>query len=176
MNKQGFTLLELLVTVSIASITLMLALPSFNAQIRQAHTETVTLSLLDAIETSRSTAVFRNSRTVLLAKDKKWTEGWTLFIDADNDGVLDDKESILRKEEKLTGVIISAKAPLDSYLSFIGTGEGRKPGKANSGAFMAGKIKICPEQKGNGYALILARGGRTRVEKLTTAECEEIRK
>lgn len=175
MKLQGFSLYELVVTLAITCITLAIAIPSFDNQIRESRTEVAALALLDAIETSRSTAVFQNTRTMLLAVDKKWHKGWVLFIDDDNDGVLDDEETTLRNEKEQKGVLITAKAPMDAYVSFIGTGEGRAPGKAKAGAFLAGTIKICPERKGAGYSLVLSRGGRTRVAKLTTEECEATR-
>lgn len=172
MKSKGFTLYELLITLVIIGITLAIAIPSFNKQLYQSRTEMAALTLLDAIETSRSTAIFKNTRTMLLANDKKWHSGWILFIDSDNDGTYDEDETMIRREGALTGVSISsAKAPMDSYISFIGTGEGRKPGKANAGAFLAGTIKICPEQYGSGYVLVLSRGGRTRIAKLPPEEC-----
>lgn len=171
MKSKGFTLYELITALTILSITLAIAMPTFNKQIRQSHTKVATLTLLNAIETCRSTAVFKNSRTTLLATNKKWHEGWTLFIDTNNDGTFDDGETMIRREEGLDGISISANGTMNSYVSFIGTGEGRKIGKANAGAILMGTIKICPEQEGEGYSLILWRGGRTRVAKLTAEDC-----
>lgn len=175
MESRGFTLFELIITLAIICITLAIAIPSFDKQIRHSHTEAATLTLLNAIETSRSTAVFTNTRTMLLATNKKWHDGWVLFIDADDDGALDNEETIVQNENSLKGVFISARAPANEYVSFIGTGEGRKPGKRNAGALLMGTIKICPERKGPGYSLVLSRGGRTRVAKLTAEECAAVR-
>lgn len=171
MESRGFTLFELMITLVIVCITLAIAIPSFDKQIRHSRTEAATLTLLSAIEASRSTAVFHNSRTMLLATNKKWHDGWILFIDTDDDGTLDNEETVVQSEAPLKGVFISARAPANEYISFIGTGEGRKPGKRNAGALLMGTIKICPEQKGPGYSLVLSRGGRTRVAKLTEEDC-----
>lgn len=171
MKSKGFTLYELIITLVILSITLTIAIPTFNKQIRQSYTKVAMLRLLNAIETCRSTAVFKNSRTTLLATNKTWHKGWILFIDTNNDGTFDNGEIMIHREEALKGVSISANATMNSYVSFIGTGEGRKVGKANSGAILMGTIKICPEQAGEGYSLVLWRGGRTRVAKLTVEDC-----
>lgn len=173
MNSQGFTLFELMISITILLIILTIGLPSFNKQVSQSRTKTATLSLLNAIETTRSTAVFRNKRTVLLAKEKKWHLGWTLFVDENNSGILDGDEEIFAENGKLQGALSipkSEKSAINTYVSFIGTGEGRQIGKGKGG-FLSGTIQICPEQKGEGYSLILSRGGRTRVAKLTAEEC-----
>lgn len=178
MKSNGFTLIELLITLTIAAILLALAMPSFNKQVSQSRTKTATLTLLDAIETTRSTAVFRNKRMVLLAKDKKWHLGWTLFSDDNNNGSLDGDEEILAKNGKLQGVFSipkSEKSAINTYVSFVGTGEGRQIGKGKGG-FLSGTIQICPEQKGDGYALVLSKGGRTRVEKVKADNCVATRK
>ncbi|MCE3254321.1 MAG: fimT [Cellvibrio sp.] len=175
MKSKGFTLYELLITLAIISIALAVAIPGFNKQIRQSQTEVATLALLNAIETSRSIAVFQNTRTMLLATDKKWQKGWVLFIDNDSDGLLDNGETIVLEGRELKSVSITARAPMDAYVSFIGTGEGKVPGKAKTGAFLAGTIKICPEREGTGYSLVLSPGGRTRVAKLTTKDCADTR-
>jgi type IV fimbrial biogenesis protein FimT len=64
---------------------------------------------------------------------------------------------------------------MNGYVAFIGTGEGRQLGTGGIGGFLAGTIKICPKAEGDGYSLILSRGGRTRVGKLTNADCDAIR-
>lgn len=174
MKSQGFTLFELIVTLAILLIILTIGIPSFNKQIIQSRTKAATLTLLDAIETTRSTAVFQNKRIVLLAKDKKWHLGWTQFIDKNSNGTLEDDE-ILNINPKLVGVFSKTKAPMDAYISFIGTGEGKQISAAEDGGFLAGTINICPEQKGEGYALILSKGGRTRVGKLQAVDCDSMR-
>jgi len=175
MKPQGFTLLELLVTLTILCITLSLGIPSFNKQIRDSRTKTAALALLDAIETTRATAVFRNQRVLLQSVNKKWHQGWTVFVDKNNNGTLDNDDQTLAVNEGLDSVVTHARAPMDSYVAFIGTGEGRQLGASGTGGFLAGTIKICPLKEGEGYSLVLSKGGRTRVGKLTNTDCEVIR-
>lgn len=174
MKSQGLTLFELLITVSILSITLALGIPSFNEQINKSRTKTAMLTLLDAIEATRATAISHNSRATLLANNQQWEDGWTLFIDTDNDGKLNNDEIPTIINGKLKGIKVAASTPMDTYVSFIGTGEGRKSGHVNGGAFLTGTIKICPEQTGEGYSLILSRGGRTRIDKLSPTDCAQM--
>lgn len=175
MKHHGFTLYELLITLAIVVITLAIGIPGFNKTIQDNRTKTATLALLDAIETTRATAVFRNKRVVLRAIDTKWHHGWTLFIDNNNNGVLENTDEILMLNEKLTGVVSDSRSPMNAYVSFIGTGEGRQVSHNGDGGFLAGTIKICPEKEGDGYSLVLSKGGRTRIGKLNMVECDEIR-
>lgn len=175
MKHYGFTLYELLITLIIIIITLTIGIPSLNKTIQDTRTKTATLALLDAIETTRATAVFRNQQVILKATNKKWHEGWTLFIDKNSNDLLDSDDETLLVHSGLDVVLTQAKAPINSYVAFIGTGEGRQIGSKGKGGFLAGTIKICPVTKGEGYSLILSKGGRTRVAKLSLAECDAIR-
>lgn len=175
MKSHGLTLLELLVTLAILCIILTIGIPSFTKQISESRTKTATLALLDAIETTRATAVFRNQHVLLQSTNQKWHEGWTLFVDKNNNGTLDNDEETLAINGELDAVVSHAKAPINSYVGFIGTGEGRQLGVGGTGGFLAGTIKICPRMEGDGYSLVLSKGGRTRVGKLTNADCDAIR-
>lgn len=174
MKQLGFTLFELLIVLLIVAITLVIGIPSFSEQIKNSRTKVAMHDLLGAIESTRSLAVHSNRRAVLLANQQDWGKGWTLFIDSNDDGELNGSESIQTAKSALKNIKIHANTHVRHYVSFIGTGEGRKVGKANGGTFQVGTIKICPTTKGEGYALILSRGGRTRVKPLTIKECNEI--
>lgn len=173
MKQQGLTLYELILSLSIIAITLVLALPSFDKLIKESRLKTQSLELHQAIELTRSTAVFSGKRAVLRAADNGWHSGWTLFIDQNDDGLLNGDERAIAQQEPLTGVIIRGNYHLQYLVSFIANGEGRSPGSANRGAFTVGKLAICPEQEGDGYQIILSKGGRSRMEELTAADCTQ---
>jgi type IV fimbrial biogenesis protein FimT len=170
MKSRGLTLIELLITLSIASIVLAIALPSFSKQIEKAHTETSAKTFADAIETARSQAVFRNQRTVLLPK-REWHLGWTLFVDADDDGIKDAGEVLILENAAIEKIKINDNFPGAKLISFIGSGEGRQPGRRNRGAIIMGSMTICPKVSGEGIKLSLNRAGRLRSEKITYDEC-----
>ncbi|WP_323813031.1 GspH/FimT family pseudopilin [Cellvibrio sp. NN19] len=174
MKSQGFTLFELMICTAVLAITLGLAIPSLFEQIKTIRTKVATHELLRAIESARTLAVTSNKRSVLLANQNDWEQGWALFIDYNNDGVLNGEETLKQQRKALKDIKIHANSHVEEYISFIGTGEGRKIGIENGGAFQVGTIKICPETSGKGYALILSRGGRTRIQNLTLAECAEV--
>ena len=174
MQQSGFTLLELLITLVISAVLLLMALPNFNSLVQSSRIMAASEELQDAISLARSTAVATNSRTILVATTNHWHEGWTLFIDTNNDGDLSEGETTVKVSEEKQGIVTEASQPMDSYISFIGTGESRQKSKTSSGAFLAGHIKICPETKGGGNKLILSGGGRIRLEKLTESDCAQL--
>lgn len=176
MRSFGFTLIDLLTTLTILSILLAAGLPSFSAQIQNTRVKTATQSLFEAIELTRTKAVYSNSRVTLI-KQTKWEDGWEIFIDKDNDGVRDQNENVLQQHENLSGVKIISDSKLENYISYIGTGEGRRAnGSMTSGAMQIGSLKVCPITKGKGYQLIMSRGGRVRTLEIKAEECDSIQK
>lgn len=174
MKNNGFTLYELLITLTVIAITLAIGVPSFNKTIQNTRTKTATLELLAAIEQTRSTAVFTGRRSVLAAQSQ-WHNGWKIFLDTNDDGVLDGNETVIAEKDKLDGVAIKGNHHVQELISFISTGEGRTPGRANTGALLVGRLTICPVTQGAGYTIVLSKGGRSRVSGITKEECDQTR-
>jgi type IV fimbrial biogenesis protein FimT len=173
MPARGFTLLELLITVTIVSLLMTIGIPSFSAQIQSTKLKTTALSLRDALEFTRSKAVFSNNRTTV-KNNGEWADGWEIFTDLNGNGIKDENEEMLSVGSAIKDIRITANQPLKRYVSFIGTGESRFISKNNgAGAFLAGRLTVCPAKKGEGYELILARSGRVRMNDIGAAECEK---
>jgi type IV fimbrial biogenesis protein FimT len=81
----GFTLIELMVTLSIAAILLVVAVPAFTAFKRNAELTSATNTLLAAINTARSEALKtgRNAFVVPTSNGSSWNAGWVVFVDMD---------------------------------------------------------------------------------------------
>lgn len=171
MQQSGFTLYELLITLVICALLLLIALPNFTDLFQRSRVMAASQELQDAMSLSRSIAVSTNSRTMMVATNGRWHEGWTLFIDTNNDGNLSEGETTVKVGERMQGILTEATQPMDDYISFIETGMSRQKSPSSAGAILAGHIKICPEKKGSGHKLILSGGGRIRLGKLTGSEC-----
>lgn len=168
---KGFTLIELITTFSTIFLLLFLGLPFFTNLYKEIRLDTSTHILLESIEAARALAVFNNQRALILPKSDKWEDGWIIFLDLNDDGKLNENEHIVRKIPSLNGVSITANAPLKDYISFIGSGEGRKIGKPNGGAMLIGTLKVCSMEGGTGHSLTISRGGRTRLTSLSITDC-----
>jgi type IV fimbrial biogenesis protein FimT len=168
MREHGFTLLELLITLTILVILLTVGLPSFSQQIQNSKTRTFTLELMQAVQQTRTLAVSKNQRATL-RNFGRWENGWELFLDKNNNGLRDDDEVLVfQKNQRLTSVITAPGDPVSEYVSFIGTGVGRRI----NGALQMATINICSTDSGAAYALVLSTGGRMRMEETQTSQCD----
>lgn len=174
MKTQGYTLIDVITVLSVIAICLSYGIPKFSEQLQQLRTRDAAYSLQHAINNARAQAVARNQRSVLIPHQGDWHQGMQLFIDSNNNGHWDDGEELLQEFAPLKGVSVRTNTPVQDYISFIGSGEGRKAGRANGGALLIGTLEICPAHaSGGGYALVLARGGRLRMETRSGTDCTE---
>jgi type IV fimbrial biogenesis protein FimT len=90
-NKSGFTILELMVVVTIAAILMGIAIPSFMEAIRSNRLTTYANELVTALNLARSEAVKRgvnvtvrrvdNLSSTNLGVGANWENGWDVFVD-----------------------------------------------------------------------------------------------
>ncbi|MDO6748281.1 GspH/FimT family pseudopilin [Gilvimarinus sp. 1_MG-2023] len=171
MSHKGFTLIELLFTLLIITILAALTAPAFLRFIQGLRVQTTMWNLLEATQITRSYAIKANSRASMRA-NPTWQDGWVIFYDDNHNGQPDSTEKILQSHDKVSdGVNIEGNQPVAQYISYLGSGESRWATGRRGGGFQAGTLTICPDQEGEGYELVLARGGRVRKVELTPEEC-----
>ena len=98
-KNSGFTLIELIITVSIAAILLALGTPAMKSIIQNGRITQINNELVSAIHVSRSEAVRRGSSACLCASadvtaatptcsgNPEWETGWIAFLDNNADCV-----------------------------------------------------------------------------------------
>ncbi len=97
-NKQqsGFTLIEMIVTVTIAAILASIAIPSFTKMIERNRISTGTNEFLSALILARSEAVKRSMQVTVCSSTNQtscststdFAKGWIIFPDWDGDKVI----------------------------------------------------------------------------------------
>jgi len=165
--NQGFTLLELVATVAVSAVLMLIAVPSFNSTLSTNCAITGANSLLTKLTLARSEAIKR-SQSVSMCKSNDgavcvrggtvdWSQGFVMFEDNNNDGLLDAGEKVIAAEStpKACGSISANKYP--DYIRFNSEGVVNSNGSffvsANSApnvnrtvAVYRGRVRVCNHQ------------------------------
>ncbi len=161
MQNKGFSLIELLFTLTIAAIALSLATPNFASWINKYRLRGAAYDLLNDVQLARNEAINRATRVTISNNDSDWRTGWTVFIDNDNDGVHDAAETVLYNREGFANTMaITGNTSVSNMISYIATGESRLA----SGAFQAGTILVCAQNVDTARKLVISSNGRPRLE------------
>ena len=116
-KKKGFTLIEMIITVAIAAILVMVALPNFRDFIENNRLATNANKLISMLQYAKSEAMKRDVTVSLCAGnptsgcvcnaqagcDAKWKNGYIVFTDPNVNCTVDNGEQILRVDEGIRG-------------------------------------------------------------------------
>ena len=92
----GFTLVELLVAVSIVAIALMLSAPSFSEIIANQKARRAAMEFYTSLVLARNEAIKRNTTVTLTPEDDGWAAGWNASaVNSEGDTVVFDNHSAL---------------------------------------------------------------------------------
>lgn len=113
-RTRGFTLIELVVTMAIAAVLMMVAVPSFVNFQRNSQLTSLTNSLVASIYAARGEAMKTgfNAFVVPTANGSDWTTGWIVFVDNNGDGSFSAADDTL----------VQTQPALESYFTVSGTG------------------------------------------------------
>lgn len=164
-HQTGYSLVELLVTLSIITLLTTLALPTMAALVRNTQTAALANSLIAASMLARTTAIAQRTNVVLCGKGenacgKDWQNGAIVFTDANNNRTLEpsEGETLVTELDPLpAGSQLTMKAALGKqYLRFMPNGMLENT---------AGSLQLCPAGNDVHQAriLIFNRSGRFRV-------------
>jgi type IV fimbrial biogenesis protein FimT len=182
--RHGFTLVELMVTLSIAAILLAVGVPPFSRLIANNRLATQTNEFVAALNTARSEAVRRGTGVSLRtdAGSLDYTGGWKVFVDADLDGGVPAAADVLRATPAFAGkttlkrVTRTVSAGVTSYADIASSAADRMflvfNGRGGNNAGGAAFFRIC--DTGNsalgGRIVQVSTVGRISLDS-TTASC-----
>lgn len=78
--EQGFTLIELMITVAVLAITVALAAPSFKDLLAAQRLRSVAYDMTSDLVLARSEAVKRGQDVTIAPLDSGWKAGWTVRV------------------------------------------------------------------------------------------------
>ena len=147
-NSNGFTLMELMVTLAVVGILISMAVPSFVNMVRDNRDIANTNQLSGVFRWARTEAIKQGNTITLCASTNQiscaaqtsWADGWIVFIDQngdgafdsngdatlcdpdpDNDAATDDPEDcLLRSNDSLSSATLTASQ--DTPLTFTNKG------------------------------------------------------
>jgi type IV fimbrial biogenesis protein FimT len=179
-SKCGFTILELLIIITIVGIIAGMAYPSFEGLIRGSQLRSSASYMALALKLTRSSAVKFNDRITMCrslngatcnTQPGYWEEGWIIFHDSQISGtlgVVDAGEAIIRIYPSFKpGVSLRSGGNISNYISFLSSGVAR----GHNNVLGNGTFRVC-DQRGNdsAIAVIINNTGRIRTAK-GTAVC-----
>lgn len=174
-RNAGFTLIELMVTVAIAAVLLVVAVPSFVSYQRSSELTSVANSFVAGVNAARGEAMKRGMNAMLVpASGTSWSSGWTVFVDQDRSGGLNTGDFTVIQQPALpayfsaTGQGTASETP--PYIMFDASGYA----KTKTAGFGALTMTIARNDLSGTVLteqtrrIVIARSGRARACKPAT--------
>jgi type IV fimbrial biogenesis protein FimT len=104
-HATGYTLIELMAVLAIASALLVIAIPMFRTQVQNSRMSAAATDLLSTFMSAKSEAVGRNNPVQVCIRNEdadgcantgQWEDGWLTFVDLNDNRILDAGEDVLQ--------------------------------------------------------------------------------
>lgn len=180
---KGFTLIELMVVITIVAIIFGYAIPTVRNAVQNDRMTTQANELIADLNLARSEAIKRSANVVVCRRDPTaatptcstaapypWEAGRIIYVDADADNAQDAAETILRVRDSIASEVLTVRgndAETQSFVSY------NQRGMTNLTAVASGAtqhhFRIC-DNRGNNYSrgVMIDATGRTSVVRRPT--------
>jgi type IV fimbrial biogenesis protein FimT len=148
-RNSGFTIIELMIVVTLVAIIATVAVPSFQGLVESNRQKSTTNSVLGILNYARSEAVRRGEPVAVRAVGGSLQNGLEV-VHTEDDGT----ENILRTTEEMPGSVTMSLASGDMPV-FRGDGMKNRELHARS------ELKICPGNGDPGELIVVNAGGQT---------------
>lgn len=169
-TNQGFTLLELLGVLALASVLVCLAVPNYSRWLENTQLEITTRTLLAALHFARNTAIQHHADVMLCSSHDKircgghWKAGWILLFTQGGE----TKDRLLRRYPKLNvkQTLIWKAALSAESLQFDAMGVARVGPN--------GRFVLCSRHSKTAWIIYVSKSGQFRLEQSPElSQCKE---
>jgi type IV fimbrial biogenesis protein FimT len=131
-SDRGFTLIELMVTMTVLGVLAMVAVPSFNEAILSNRLASFANNFMASAQLARSEAIKRNS-TVRLCRSADgascaaggtWQQGWIIFQDVNGNGTVDSGDTVIQTQQAMSADYHFTGDTYNIAFQAIGAGSG----------------------------------------------------
>lgn len=166
-RDRGFSLIELMTVVTVASIVLALGVPGLGALVRTQRLNSAAAGLHAALMLARSEAIRRGARVEVAPADgKRWENGWIVYADENDNGSFDPDDILIQARPAMADGIKVSSTFSQPNIGYHGSGRTRSNGSAQ--AFLAGTIRLSSGREGRN--IVVNALGRARLCRTSGAD------
>lgn len=128
--QQGFTLVELMITLLIAAILMAIGVPGMRVLSQNSQQRNAVSDINSTLARVRTEVAARNiGATVCASNDQEscsgevnWENGWIIFVDRDADGEIDTGDTVIQVHAALPGGVTLRTLGADNKIIFNNAG------------------------------------------------------
>lgn len=165
-TRLGFTLIELMVVLTVTGVILAYGVPSFVGLVKNSRLTSGVNQVVAAMHLARSEASKRRVPVVLCTSltaeteggetcsdDADWTDGWIVFADLNGNGDYDGVDEIISATgAQNKGLTVTAHPQIEHSITYLPTGFADLPLNTVSGRY----IVYCDDSEEDRYSRVLS--------------------
>lgn len=161
-RQKAFTIIELMTTIAIVAVMAAIATPSLRNMVLNNRLAALSNDMISSVSAARNEAISTRQSVVVEPNSGDWSQGWTVFVDANSNGSFDTGEEKIKTVEAYPSSL-SERASPGVNLVFNSKGT-----MADLGGW--GDLTICDDRDA-GRTISIAGAGVVSVEKYDVGNC-----